>query len=295
MVTLEWRTHGEPPAAGFDDLPAQRPSRPLRAQPGANAFALRMAELVAPLAIGQRALVAGPAGAGATHLLRDMTRGLIGGEERLIVALIDVRPEEVPEWQISEEVEVHAAAGDRPPREQVALAELVVERAKRLAEQGEDVVVVLDSITRLARAYGLARSRSGNDGPTPELLAVEGAKRWFGSARDTGTGSLTLLAAGHVESESHLETLVEESLLDAAGAVVRLDPGLAARGLYPAIDARRSRTLGEEALLPEERRAPLEALRAEMRSLDPAEAWEFASARVRTTASNDELLAGQSS
>jgi transcription termination factor Rho len=219
-----------------------------------------------------------------------MTRGLIGGEERLIVVLIDVRPEEVPEWQISEEVEVHAAPSDRPPREQVALADLVVERAKRLAEQGEDVVVVLDSITRLARAYGLARSRSGSDGPTPELLAVEGAKRWFGSARDTGAGSLTLLVAGHVESDSHLETLVHESLVDAAGAVVRLDPDLAARGLHPAIDPRRSRTLGEEALLPADQRATLDALRAEMRSLDPADAWELAATRVRTTAPNDELL-----
>jgi transcription termination factor Rho len=295
MVTLEWRTHGERPPVSFDDLPAQRPSRPLRAQAGTDAFALRMAELVSPLAVGQRALVAGPSGAGATRLLRDMARGLIGGKERLIVALIDVRPEEVPEWEISEEVEVHAASSDRPPREQVALAELVVERGKRLAEQGEDVVVVLDSITRLARAYGLARSRSGNDGPTPELLAVEGAKRWFGSARETGAGSLTLLVAGHVESESHLETLVYESLLDAAGAVVRLDPELAARGLHPAIDPRRSRTLGEEALVPEGRREQLDALRSEMRSLDPVEAWEFASTRVRETGSNDELLAHQSS
>jgi transcription termination factor Rho len=249
-----------------------------------------MAELVSPLAIGQRALVAGPPGAGATHLLREMARGLIGGDERLIVVLIDVRPEEVAEWEISEEVDVHSASSDRPPREQVALAELVLERGKRLAEQGEDVIVVLDSITRLARAYGLARTRPGNDAPTPELLAVEGAKHWFASARDTGSGSLTLLATGRLESDSALETLVHESLLDTAGAVVRLDPELAARGLHPAIDPRRSHTLGEEALVAEDRRGPLDALRSVMRSLDSVEAWEFASARVRETASNDELL-----
>jgi transcription termination factor Rho len=290
MVSIEWRTHAEAPRASFDDLPVQRPTRPLRAQDGADAFALRMAELVSPLAIGQRALVAGPPGAGATHLLREIARGLIGGEERLIVALVDVRPEEVPEWDISEEVEVHSAPSDRPPREQVALAELVLERGKRLAEQGENVIVVLDSITRLARAYGLARARPGDDAPTPELLAVEGAKRWFAAARDTGAGSLTLLATVRVESESALETLVHESLLDTAGAVVRLDSELAARGLHPAIDARRSRTLGEEALVAEDRRRPLDALRGVMRSLDPVEAWEFAAARVRETASNDELL-----
>ena len=161
MVTVEWRTHSEAPPASFDDFPVQRPTRPLRAQAGTDSFALRMTELVSPLAIGQRALVAGPPGAGATHLLREMARGLIGGEERLIVALVDVRPEEVPEWEISDEVEVNSALSDRPPREQVALAELVLERGKRLAEQGEDVIVVLDSITRLARAYGLARSATG--------------------------------------------------------------------------------------------------------------------------------------
>jgi transcription termination factor Rho len=284
MVTVEWRTHGDAPPVSFDDFPVRRPTRLLSAQPGSDAFALRMAELVSPLALGQRVLVAGPPGAGATHLLREMTHGLIGGEERLIVALVDVRPEEVPEWDISEQVEVHSAPSDRPPREQVALAELVLERGKRLAEQGEDVIVVLDSITRLARAYGLARSRSGNDAPTPELLAVEGAQRWFGSARDTGSGSLTLLVTGRVESESALETVVYEALLDSAGAVVRLDPELAARGLYPAIDPRRSRTLGEEAILAEDRRGPLDALRSVMRSLDPVEAWELASARVREAA-----------
>ncbi|MGH2980014.1 MAG: transcription termination factor Rho, partial [Solirubrobacterales bacterium] len=254
------------------------------------AFAARMAELVAPLARGQRALVAGPPGAGATHLLRDLARGVASTEAHLIVALVDVRPEEVPEWDLPRGVEVHPAPSDRPPREQVALAELALARGKRLAEGGADVVVVLDSISRLARAYGLARTRPGDDAPTPELLAVEGAKRWFASARDTGAGSLTLLAAGRVDSESPLEGLVHEALLDTASVVVRLDPELAARGMHPAIDARRSRALGEGAFVPEHHRRPLDALRGVMRSLDPAEGWEFAAARVRETASNDELL-----
>jgi transcription termination factor Rho len=250
-----------------------------------------MIDLVAPLGRGQRILVAGPPGAGATHLLRELTRGFAEADGHPIVALVDVRPEEVPEWDLPGSAEVHAAPGDRPPREQVALAELALERGKRLAEGGADVIVVLDSISRLARAYGLARARPGAEAPTPELLAVEGAKRWFASARDTGSGSLTLLAAGRVDSDSPLDTLVHETLLDMAAAVVRLDPELAGRGMHPAVDARRSRTVGEEALVPDDRRRPLESLRGVMRSLDPAEGWEFAAARIRETVSNDELLA----
>ena len=280
MVEIEWR-RSDPAPVRFDDLPVQRPSRALRARGGAEAFAARMAELVATFGVGQRGLVAGPPGAGATNLLRDIARGLLGGGERLIVVLVDVRPEEVPEWELSEQVEVHAAPGDRSARDQVALAELAVERAKRLVEQDEDVVVLLDSISRLARAYGLARARPGGEAPAAEVLAAEGAKRWFATARDTGAGSLTLLATARVDSDSPLEALVHETLLDMAGAVVRLDAELAARGLYPAIDAGGSRALGEEHLLEPDERRHLESVRGVMRSLDPLEAWEYAAARVR--------------
>ena len=290
MVTVEGRAEDVAPPPSLDEMPVARPSRPLRAPAGPEAFGARMAEIVAPLAAGQRILVAGPPGAGATHLLRDLTRSLAGSRARVIVALVDVRPEEVPEWDLPDGVEVHAAPGDRSPREQVALAELALDRAKRVAESGADVIVVLDSISRLARAYGLAQGRAGEDAPVPELLAVEGAKRWFAAARETGSGALTLLTAGRVDSESPLESLVHEALLDAASVVLRLDPQLAARRLHPAIDARRSRTLGEEALVPEHHRAGLEALRGVMRSLEAVEAWEFAAARVRETSSNDELL-----
>jgi transcription termination factor Rho len=204
------------------------------------------------------------------------------GEDERTLGLIDERDRET--------VRTRLVPPGLPPREQVALAELALERAKRLAEQGEDVVVVLDSISRLARAYGLARARPGGEGPTPDLLAVEGAKRWFATARDTGAGSVTLLAAARVDSETLLEALVHETLLDSAGAVVRLDPELAARGLHPAIDARRSRTLGEEAFLPESQRKPLESVRGLMRSLDPGEGWEFAAARLRESGSIEEML-----
>jgi transcription termination factor Rho len=263
--------HDERPS--LDDLPAQRPSRRLARGRGPDGRAARMVEMVAPLGRGQRALIAGPPGSGTTSLLRELAREVAG--PGVGVALIDVRPEEIPEWEASG-VPVAAAGAGVPPREQVALAELALARAKRAAERGEDAVLLLDSITRLARAHGLARG--GDDAPAS---AVEAVKRWFASARDAGQGSLTLIAVARVESESSLEELVFEALVDSANMVVRLDPELAARGLHPAIDARRSRTLGEEALVDEDTRRTLDALRGVMRSLDPAEAWEFMAEKAR--------------
>ena len=276
VETVEGRPASErrDPAPSLDDLPVQRPSRSLPVGGAEDAAAGRMLDIVAPLGKGQRGLIAGPPGAGATTLLQQLARGVAGSGAHVSVALVDVRPEEVPEWEALG-VEVAAAAVDSSPRDHVAVAELALERAKRIAERGEDAVLLLDSITRLARAYGLARGRGGKDAPEPELAAVEGAKRWFAAARDAGEGSLTVVVVARVESESSLEGLVYEGLVDSANMIVRLDSELAARGLHPAIDARRSRTLGEEALVGEERLRKLESMRGVMRSLDPPEAWEF--------------------
>ena len=158
-------------------------------------------------------------------------------------------------------MEVAAADAGSSPREQVALAELALERAKRIAERGEDVVLVLDSISRLTRAYGLARGAGTGEAHAVGPVAVESVKRWFAAARDAGDGSLTIIAAARVESESAFETLVHEALEDSAGSVVRLSPELAAKGMRPAIDPARSRTLGEEALIDDERRRTLENMR----------------------------------
>jgi transcription termination factor Rho len=276
VETVEGRPASErrDPGPSLDDLPVQRPSRSLPVGGAEDAAAGRMLDIVAPLGKGQRGLIAGPPGAGATTLLQQLASGVAGSGAHVSVALVDVRPEEVPEWEALG-VEVAAAAVDSSPRDHVAVAELALERAKRVAERGEDAVLLLDSITRLARAYGLARGRAGKDAPEPELAAVEGAKRWFAAARDAGEGSLTVVVVARVESESSLEGLVYEGLVDSANMIVRLDSELAARGLHPAIDARRSRTLGEEALVGEERLRKLESMRGVMRSLDPPEAWEF--------------------
>jgi transcription termination factor Rho len=270
-VTLEdLERPSETSRASFDELPVERPGRPLDLGDG---LAAGMVQIVAPLGRGQRALIAGPAGSGATTLLQEVGRGLLSEGVRVHAVLVDVRPEEVPEWDTR--VEVAAADAGSSPRDQVALAERVLEEAKRAAARGEDAVLLLDSLSRLARAYGFAL------GARPE--AVEAAKRWFTAARDggPGRGSLTLIATARVDNESPFDALVHDALEDSANMVVRLSADLAARGKYPAIDAERSRTLGEETLLGEERRRTLENMRGVARSLDPVEAWDFLAERAR--------------
>ena len=269
VKSLEELEGESPPPADLGESPVTRPNRLL---PLGDGLAERMVQIVAPLGCGQRALITGPGGSGATFLLRELGRGLAGACDVRVV-LIDVRPEEVPEWESG--LDVSAADAGSSPRAQVALAEHVLEDARRAAEGGEDVVVLLDSLSRLARAYALA----GRD----RADAVEAAKRWFASARDAGAGhgSLTLIAVARVEPDSTFEALVQETLADSANAVLRLSGELASRRMFPALDPERSRTLGEEALIGEDRRHTLENMRGVARSLDPPEAWDFLAERAR--------------
>ena len=239
---------------------------------------------------GQRALVHGPRGAGATTLLREVAQALASADPVVIAAVVDARPEELADWEV-EGVELYATTAEHAPVDQVRAAELALERAKRLTEAGNDVVLLLDSITRLARAHGRAEgtaSRGGDGGG--EDAAVQGAKRMFAAARATQAGSLTILAAARSEEGSDFDVEVYEELAATANLELRLDAALATQGLFPAIDVTRSRTLNEEALVSEDRRAQLDALRGPARALEGAEAWEFLAERLRETDSNDELL-----
>lgn len=280
----------------FDELQIARSSGALRLERGADDLAGRMIDLVAPLGRGQRGLVAGPPAAGASRLLRDVASALAGDDPHVIVVLCDVRPEEVLDWELAEGLELHAATAERRPDVQRRVAELALERAKRLAEDGRDVVLLLDSITRLARAYSLAAlDRDGDEGDAPlDGAAVHGVKRWFASARNTrDAGSLTILAAARTGSDSRLDAAVYESLGDAANLELRLDPDLAARGHHPALDLKRSRALHEEGLIEADRLRRLELLRGVVRSLDAEEAWRFLAGKLRETGSNEALLAEQ--
>jgi transcription termination factor Rho len=284
----------------FDDLEIARSNGALTLERGTDDLAGRMVDLVAPLGRGQRGLVSGPPAAGASRLLREVAAALAGDDLHVIVVLCDVRPEEVLDWEQAagpgRGIELHAVTAERRPEVQRRVAELALERAKRLTEAGRDVVLLLDSITRLARAYSLAAlDRDGDEGDAPlDGAAVHGVKRWFASARNTrDAGSLTILAAVRTDSGGRLDTAVYESLADTANLELRLDPELAARGHHPALDLKRSRTLHEEGLVEPDRLHRLEMLRGVVRSLDADQGWSFLAGKLRETGSNEELLAEQ--
>jgi transcription termination factor Rho len=282
--------------AAFADLRIDRPDAVLRLERAPGDMTGRMIDLIAPIGRGQRGLVAGPPGAGASRLLRDLADALSGADAHVMAVLCDVRPEEMLDWEPVAGLELHAATAEEAPESQCRVAADALEQAKRLAEDGRDVVVLLDSATRLARAHTL--SANGADAPDPEAppdgAAVHAVKRWFASARNTrDAGSLTILAVVRTDSESRLDAAVYDSLADAANLELRLDAGLAEAGRYPALDLTRSRTLHEEGLIDEPARRRLELLRGVVRSLDVEEAWRFLAGKVEETRSNEELLAEQ--
>jgi transcription termination factor Rho len=256
-----------------------------------------MVDLLAPIGRGQRCLVAAPPGTGATTLLRELARVIVREDGVVpVIVLVDARPEEVTDWIRAVEVPVHASASDRSSDAHVQLADLALERAKRLVESGQDVVLVIDSISRLARAHELARPRSRRDSADDaeflagEAVGVQAAKRWFSAARNTEEGgSLTIIAATRVGAEQTVGPLYG-ALLDIANMELRLEPELAQSGLYPALDSRRSYNRREAELLDESQLSSLQRLRSSLIPLRAADAWTELAERLRSTQSNDELL-----
>jgi transcription termination factor Rho len=286
----------------FDALTPVSPSERLPIATGGDALAARMIDLLAPVARGQRCLIAGPPGAGATRLLGEIARSVsdAGGTAPLIV-LVDARPEEVTEWERTAALPVHAAPSDRSPEAHVRLAQLALERCKRIVERGEHAILLLDSITRLARAHSLLRPRSRRDALDDEPLEGEGlegpaarfAKRWFSAARRAEEGgSLTIVATARVGSGSPLEEAVYEALAGTASMEVRLELELSRAGRFPALDVNHCRTHAEEAIVGEDQVPRLHELRRSLVALPPSEAWSLLVERLRTTGSNAELLAG---
>jgi transcription termination factor Rho len=278
----------------FYDLVPLHPQERLRLETTRQVLTTRVIDLVTPIGKGQRALIVSPPKAGKTTVLRDIAHAIEANhpESHLMAVLVDERPEEVTDMRRSIRGEVVASTFDRTPQEHIALAELAIERAKRLVELGGDVVVLIDSITRLGRAYNLAapaRGRTLSGGI--DATALHGPKRVLGAARNLEDGgSLTIIATALVETGSGGDTLIFEEFKSTGNAELRLMRAMADRRVFPAVDVDASGTRREELLLDPDELVLVRKLRKALGASDPGQALEQLVDRLRGTASNAEFL-----
>ena len=279
----------------FDFLTPAYPDEPLRLETEPDELSTRVIDLFAPIGKGQRGLIVAPPKSGKTVLLQKVARGVVENEPdaTVIVLLIDERPEEVTDFQRTVPgAEVVASTFDEAAERQVHIADLVLEKAKRLVEAGQDVVVLLDSITRLARAHnatfeGGGRTMSGG----LEAGALRGPKRLFGAARAVEEGgSLTVIATALVETGSRMDDVIFEEFKGTGNMELVLSRDLADRRIFPAIDLVGSGTRREEILLSSDRLARIWVLRQMLADQDPAEAMTFLLDKMRGTEDNDGFL-----
>ncbi|MFH9427176.1 transcription termination factor Rho [Streptomyces sp. NPDC017615] len=237
----------------FGDLTPLHPHRRMRLEHPASGLAGRLTDLLAPVGKGQRGLIVAPPKSGKTVLIQQLAAAVAGNhpECRLMVLLLDERPEEVTDMRRSVRGEVYASTFDRPAKDHIALADLVVERAKRRVEAGEDVVILLDSLTRLCRAHNNASAAGGRTlSGGVDAGALLGPKRFFGAARQAEEGgSLTILASALVDTGSRADGFFFEELKGTGNMELRLDRELAGRRVFPPVDIDRTGTRREELLL----------------------------------------------
>ena len=254
----------------------------------------RVIDLVAPIGKGQRGLIVSPPKAGKTLILQNMAQSITRNnpECRLIVLLIDERPEEVTEMQRTVRGEVVASTFDEPPTRHVQVAEMVIEKAKRLVEHKEDVVILLDSITRLARAYNTIIPSSGKvlTGGV-DAHALERPKRFFGAARNLEEGgSLTIIATALIETGSKMDEVIYEEFKSTGNMELHLDRKVAEKRIYPAINVRRSGTRREDLLTTDEELQRMWILRKLLSSMEDVQATEFILDRLKDTKTNEEFF-----
>jgi transcription termination factor Rho len=281
----------------FENLTPLFPSERLRLQIGNGStedLSARTIDLTAPIGKGQRGLIVSPPKAGKTFILQNIAQSIAKNnpECRLIVLLIDERPEEVTEMQRSVRGEVVASTFDEPPARHVQVAEMVIEKAKRLVEHKEDVVILLDSITRLARAYNTIVPSSGKvlTGGV-DAHALERPKRFFGAARNLEEGgSLTIIATALVETGSKMDEVIYEEFKGTGNMELHLDRKIAEKRVYPAINVRRSGTRREELLTTEEELQRMWILRKILSSMEDVQATEFILDKLKDTKTNDEFF-----
>jgi transcription termination factor Rho len=278
----------------FTKMTPLYPQDRLRLETEPNVMTTRIIDLVMPIGKGQRALIVSPPKAGKTMVLQAIANAITTNnpECHLMVVLVDERPEEVTDMQRSVKGEVIASTFDRPPSDHTSVAELSIERAKRLVEMGHDVVVLLDSITRLGRAYNLAAPASGRilSGGV-DSTALYPPKRFLGAARNIENGgSLTILATALVETGSTMDTVIFEEFKGTGNAELKLDRKLADKRIFPAVDVDASGTRKEEILLSPEELAIIIKLRRVLHALEPQQAIELLMNKIRETRTNVEFL-----
>jgi len=259
-----------------------------------NDIAARVIDLIAPIGKGQRGLIVSPPKAGKTTILKQLANSIATNnpENNLIALLVDERPEEVTDMERSIQGLVVSSTFDKPSENHIQLAELVLERAKRLVEHGKDVVILLDSITRLARAYNLTVPPSGRilSGGV-DSTALYPPKRFFGAARNIENGgSLTILATALVDTGSRMDEVIYEEFKGTGNLELHLDRRLADKRIFPAIDVERSGTRKEELILTPEEAPFVWKLRNVLHALDPNAAIELLIDRLRQTKSNNDFL-----
>ncbi|HVU61228.1 MAG TPA: transcription termination factor Rho [Mycobacteriales bacterium] len=278
----------------FAKLVPLYPQERLRLETEPNVYTTRVIDLVAPIGKGQRGLIVSPPKAGKTMVLQAIANAITTNnpECHLMVVLVDERPEEVTDMQRSVKGEVIASTFDRPPSDHTSVAELSIERAKRLVELGHDVVVLLDSITRLGRAYNLAAPASGRilSGGV-DSTALYPPKRFLGAARNIENGgSLTILATALVETGSTMDTVIFEEFKGTGNMELKLDRKLADKRIFPAVDIDPSGTRKEEILLSPEELQIIWKLRRVLHALDAQQGMELLLSKLKETHSNYEFL-----
>jgi len=272
------------------------PTRRLMMETTKENFSTRVIDLVSPVGKGQRALIVAPPKAGKTIILQNIINGISTNnkEVKLLVLLIDERPEEVTDMQrlIGNKGQVIASTFDEPPERHCVVAEMCIEKAKRLVEKGEDVVIILDSITRLARAYNTVQPHSGKilSGGV-DANAMHKPKRFFGAARNLEEGgSLTIIGSALIDTGSKMDEVIYEEFKGTGNLELVLDRRLADRRLYPAIDVLKSGTRKEDLLYHKEELEKVYKLRAALADLSPADAMNLLLSRMKKTHTNTEFL-----
>lgn len=278
----------------FSKLTPLYPNQRLRLETSPDRLTTRVIDLIMPIGKGQRALIVSPPKAGKTTILQDIANAITRNnpECHLMVVLVDERPEEVTDMTRSVKGEVIASTFDRPPSDHTSVAELAIERAKRLVEQGKDVVVLLDSITRLGRAYNNASPASGRilSGGV-DSTALYPPKRFLGAARNIEEGgSLTIIATAMVETGSTGDTVIFEEFKGTGNAELKLDRKISERRVFPAVDVNPSGTRKDELLLSPDEFAVVHKLRRVLSGLDSHQAIDLLMSQLRKTKTNYEFL-----